>query len=145
MDGDIQIAPFMPIIRFFARRYATRLTPAEDLIGVGMGAAWEAKDKFDPARGTPYVKFVRYFVRGRIIHYLRDYGQIIRVSAYAQEQGRTLLVEQWPILNGVEVEFEDRRSDFTGGVILKVWLEQTKRGPGRPKKKKIAIGEKIGC
>ncbi|HET8679707.1 MAG TPA: sigma-70 family RNA polymerase sigma factor, partial [bacterium] len=47
---------------------------------------------YDPSRGTPFVAFARYFIRGGISHYVRDHRWIVR-SPRSQRPPRTLSLE----------------------------------------------------
>ena len=66
-----------PLVRGVASDY-NNPNLAEDLVQVGFLGLLRAIDMFDPARGTPFLVFARYFVRGEISHYVRDYGALVR-------------------------------------------------------------------
>ena len=50
----------------------------EDLIQVGLEGLVKAHQRFDPERGVAFTTFSTQYIRGAILHYLRDLGHLIR-------------------------------------------------------------------
>jgi RNA polymerase sigma-B factor len=68
-----------PLVRGLAAGYGQAAAGLhDDLIQEGFLGLLRAIDRYDPARGTPFLAFARHFVRGGITHYVRDYRWVIR-------------------------------------------------------------------
>lgn len=65
----------------------------DDLVQEGFLGLLRAIDRYDPARGTPFLAFARHFVRGGISHYLRDHRWILRPPRSAERPPRTLSLD----------------------------------------------------
>jgi RNA polymerase sigma-B factor len=72
------------LVRMFeplVRRVATEYAPpghGDDLVQAGYLGLLHAVEHYDPARGTPFPVFARYFIRGEVFHYLRDHHATMR-------------------------------------------------------------------
>ena len=69
----IHVAEHTRIVHCLAGRIARAyFVPGErdDLVGEGMLALLEARDKFDPSRGAEFVTFAWHVVRGRMLDHL---------------------------------------------------------------------------
>ncbi len=62
-----------------ARRYAGIAEPYDDLFQVASLGLVNAVDRFDPARGTPFVGFANPTILGEIKRYFRDKVWTVRV------------------------------------------------------------------
>ncbi len=65
----------------------------DDLVQEGFVGLLRAIDRYDPSRGTPFVTFARYFIRGGISHYVRDHRWVVRSPRSQQRPPRTLSLE----------------------------------------------------
>ncbi|MGH2404418.1 MAG: sigma-70 family RNA polymerase sigma factor [bacterium] len=62
----------------------------DDLIQEGFLGLLRAIERYDPGRGTPFLAFARYFIRGGVSHYLRDHRWLLRPGRSATQAPRTL-------------------------------------------------------
>jgi RNA polymerase sigma-B factor len=68
----------LPLVRSIARRYAYRGERLEDLVQVGAIGLVEAIDRFDPRRGSDFVRYAIPTIAGEIPNHLRDRVATIR-------------------------------------------------------------------
>ncbi|MGQ0551361.1 MAG: sigma-70 family RNA polymerase sigma factor [Armatimonadota bacterium] len=81
-----------PLVLGTASAYATQGL-RDDLVQEGFLGLLRAIDRYDPARGTPFLAFARHFVRGGISHYVRDHRWILRPPRSAERPLRTLSLD----------------------------------------------------
>jgi RNA polymerase sigma-B factor len=62
----------LPLVRYFARRYAGGPEPLDDLVQAGCVGLVKAVDRFDPARGVGFSSFAAPTIMGEIRRYFRD-------------------------------------------------------------------------
>jgi RNA polymerase sigma-B factor len=62
----------VPMVRYFARRYAGGPEPLEDLVQAGCIGLVKAVDRFDPDRGVEFSSFAAPTILGEIRRYFRD-------------------------------------------------------------------------
>ena len=68
----------------------------DDLVQEGFLGLLRAIDRYDPSRGTPFVTFARYFIRGGISHYVRDHRWIMRPPRSQERPPQTLSLDaEW--------------------------------------------------
>ncbi len=82
---DELIARFLPLARRIAGRYRAAPEPIEDLMQVASLGLLGAIDRFDPARGVPFVAFAVPTIVGELKHYRRSTGWSAHVPPSAQE------------------------------------------------------------
>ena len=82
---DELIARFLPLARRIAGRYRAAPEPIEDLVQVASLGLLGAIDRFDPARGIPFVAFAVPTIVGELKHYRRSTGWSAHVPPSAQE------------------------------------------------------------
>ena len=70
----------LPLARYFARRYANRGEPTEDLVQVATVGLVKAVDRFDPGRGVEFPTFAAPTILGEIRRHFRDYTWPVRVE-----------------------------------------------------------------
>jgi RNA polymerase sigma-B factor len=70
---------YLPMARRMARRYAGVVEPYDDLVQVASVGLLNAIDRFDPARGTPFMGFAKPTIMGELKRYFRDKVWTIRV------------------------------------------------------------------
>jgi RNA polymerase sigma-B factor len=73
------ITIYLPVARRMARRYAGVVEPYEDLAQVASIGLLNAIDRFDAARGTPFIGFAKPTIMGELKRYFRDKVWTIRV------------------------------------------------------------------
>lgn len=73
------------LVRFLARKFASKGEPLEDLIQVGTVGLINAVDRFDPERGVRFATYATPTVVGEIKRYFRDHGWAIKVPRHLQE------------------------------------------------------------
>jgi RNA polymerase sigma-B factor len=81
---DTLVSLCEPLVRGVARDYDN---PAlrDDLVQVGFVGLLNAIERFDPARGTPFVRFARPYIRGEISHFLRDHHTTVRRPRWLEQ------------------------------------------------------------
>ncbi|MEO7125277.1 MAG: SigB/SigF/SigG family RNA polymerase sigma factor, partial [Nakamurella sp.] len=98
---DEVIESYMPLVAYFAKRFAGRGVPLADLTQVGAIGLIKAVDRFDPAIGVEFASFAAPNVMGEIKRHFRDTGWIVHVPRQAKElqstvkRTRTELSQQW--------------------------------------------------
>jgi RNA polymerase sigma-B factor len=70
---------YMPLAKRMARRYAGISEPYDDLLQVASLGLLNAIDRFDPARGTPFIGFAKPTILGELKRYFRDKVWTVRV------------------------------------------------------------------
>jgi RNA polymerase sigma-B factor len=73
------VRAYLPLAERMARRYAGIAEPYDDLFQVASLGLVNAVDRFDPARGTPFVGFAKPTILGEIKRYFRDKAWTVRV------------------------------------------------------------------
>jgi RNA polymerase sigma-B factor len=73
------VEAYMPMARRMARRYSGISEPYDDLLQVASLGLVNAVDRFDPARGTPFVGFAKPTILGELKRHFRDRVWTIRV------------------------------------------------------------------
>ncbi len=75
------IEEFMPVINYWANRYAYQASPVldrEDLISAGILGLIEAYNRFDPSKGVKFKTFAEFRIRGAILDEIRKLDIIPR-------------------------------------------------------------------
>jgi RNA polymerase sigma-B factor len=72
-----------PLVRHYSR--CTAECP-DDLRQVALEGLIRAAERFKGSRSVPFAAFARLHIRGALLHYLRDYGHLIRIPRRVQEQ-----------------------------------------------------------
>jgi RNA polymerase sigma-B factor len=70
---------YMPLAQRMAKRYAGVSEPYDDLLQVASLGLLNAIDRFDPARGTPFIGFAKPTILGELKRYFRDRVWTVRV------------------------------------------------------------------
>jgi RNA polymerase sigma-B factor len=70
---------YMPLAKRMASRYAGISEPYDDLLQVASLGLLNAIDRFDPARGIPFIGFAKPTILGEIKRYFRDRVWTVRV------------------------------------------------------------------
>ena len=73
------VAMYLPMARRMAGRYAGVVEPYDDLVQVASIGLLNAIDRFDVARGTPFIGFAKPTIMGELKRYFRDKVWTIRV------------------------------------------------------------------
>jgi RNA polymerase sigma-B factor len=73
------VRAYLPLAARMARRYAGISEPYDDLFQVASMGLVNAVDRFDPARGIPFVGFAKPTILGEIKRYFRDKVWTVRV------------------------------------------------------------------
>lgn len=76
--------------------------PYEDLEQIGMMGCLKAVERFDPTKGVDFSSFAVPYIRGAIMHYLRDNGSTVKVPRRMRElNSRANRVERtWSLMHG---------------------------------------------
>lgn len=92
----------MNLVREIAHRMKDHCTESyEDLEQIGMCGALRAIERFDPTKGVAFSSFAVPYIRGEILHFLRDHGTGIKVPRRWRELHATA--------NNVERVWSDRK------------------------------------
>jgi RNA polymerase sigma-B factor len=75
----------LPLVRHFARRYAGRGEPMDDLLQAGSVGLVKAVDRFDPARGLEFSTYAAPTILGEIRRHFRDRTWAVHVQRGLQE------------------------------------------------------------
>jgi RNA polymerase sigma-B factor len=68
------------LVREIAHRMKSRCTESyEDLEQIGLCGVLKAIEKFDPTKGIAFSSFAVPYIRGEILHFLREHGTGIKV------------------------------------------------------------------
>lgn len=82
---DELVAKFQPLAEYFARRFAGRGEPIEDLSQVANIGLLSAIDRFDPDREVRFATYAAATIVGELKRHLRDKAWAIRVPRQLQE------------------------------------------------------------
>ena len=84
---DELVARFQPLAEYFARRFAGRGEPIEDLYQVADIGLLGAIDRFDPTREVRFATYAAATILGELKRHFRDKAWAIRVPRPLQELG----------------------------------------------------------
>jgi RNA polymerase sigma-B factor len=85
------IEQHLPLVRFFARRYAGRGEPLDDLVQAGSIGLVNAVDRFDPARGVAFSTYAAPTIVGEIRRHFRDRTWAVHVQRRLQERAAEMI------------------------------------------------------
>jgi RNA polymerase sigma-B factor len=75
----------LPLVRYFARRYAGRGEPMDDLLQAGSLGLVKAVDRFEPERGLEFSTYAAPTILGEIRRHFRDRTWAVHVHRGLQE------------------------------------------------------------
>lgn len=109
------------LVRRVAVRYAAQYTDyQEDLEQIGFEGLLQAVERFDPTAGNKFSSLAVVWIRGKILHYLRDKGSIVKVprrwrelSAKAEKLSLKWMVERGCKPSAAEIAEELKISERT--------------------------------
>jgi RNA polymerase sigma-B factor len=87
---DELVTKFQPLAEYFARRFAGRGEPIEDLNQVANIGLLSAIDRFDPTHEVHFATYAAATILGELKRYLRDKAWAIKVPRPLQELGLRL-------------------------------------------------------
>ncbi|OKH20622.1 RNA polymerase subunit sigma [Hydrococcus rivularis NIES-593] len=112
------------LVRQVAHRLSKQCTESyEDLVQIGFIGLIRAIERFNPQQGCAFSSFAIPYIRGEILHYLRDKGHIMRIPRRWQElyaKGKTLRKELTLSLGRSPRESEVAKAL---GISLQEWHE----------------------
>ncbi|MFG1928600.1 RNA polymerase sigma factor SigF [Cryptosporangium sp. NPDC048952] len=82
---DQLVTLHLPLADNLARKFANRGEPTEDLMQVARMGLLKAIDRFDPARGVPFLAFAIPTITGELRRHFRDSGWDVKVPRRLQE------------------------------------------------------------
>lgn len=82
---DQLVEQHLPLVRYFARRYAGRGEPLDDLVQAGSVGLVKAVDRFEPERGLEFSTYASPTILGEIRRHFRDRTWSIHVHRGLQE------------------------------------------------------------
>ena len=80
------IEQHLPMVGYFARRYANRGEPMDDLLQAGSIGLIKAVDRFDPGRGLEFSTYAAPTILGEIRRHFRDRTWAVHVHRGLQER-----------------------------------------------------------
>ncbi len=80
------VESYAPLVVYFAKRYANRGVPDEDLRQTAQLACVNAVDRFDPTLGIKFSTFAGRTIEGELKRYFRDKTWSVRVPRSLQER-----------------------------------------------------------
>jgi RNA polymerase sigma-B factor len=83
---DELVRSHLPLVVHFARRYAGRREPLEDLLQAGAVGLVNAVDRFDPGRGVAFSTFAAPTILGEIRRHFRDRTWAVHVHRSLQDR-----------------------------------------------------------
>ena len=112
------------LVRKVARRVSQKcIEPYEDLEQLGYLGLIKAIERFNPHRGHAFSSFAIPFIRGEMLHYLRDKSNLMRIPRRWQElysKGQRLRKKLTVTMGRLPQDFEIAQSL---GISLGQWLE----------------------
>ncbi|MET7639412.1 RNA polymerase sigma factor SigF [Streptomyces sp. NPDC005438] len=75
----------LPLVRYVAARFRSRMEPMEDVVQVGTIGLINAIDRFDPQRGVQFPTFAMPTIVGEIRRYFRDNVRTVHVPRRLHE------------------------------------------------------------
>ncbi|HEX2468186.1 MAG TPA: SigB/SigF/SigG family RNA polymerase sigma factor [Solirubrobacterales bacterium] len=85
---DEIVRRYLPFARSLAFRYSGGTEPADDLVQVASVGLMAALERFDPARGVPFIGFAGPTILGELRRHFRDRVWTLRVPRGLQERIR---------------------------------------------------------
>ena len=82
---DELVVAHLGLAKYFARRFANRGEPDDDLVQVASLALVNAVDRFDPERGVEFSTFASSTIAGELKRHFRDRGWAVRAPRRIQE------------------------------------------------------------
>jgi len=81
---------FRPLVEKLARHYIPTGIPLDDLMQEGFIGLLHAIERFDASKNIKFITYASHCIDGRLRHFLRDRGQIIKEPARLQQLGSRL-------------------------------------------------------
>jgi RNA polymerase sigma-B factor len=117
-------------LKIARRAQATCNLEFEDLAQLARIGLLKAIDRFDPAQGFKFSSFAVPYIRGEILHYLRDHGSALKIPRRWLESwekvrgiqremlkhGREISLEEIAMAEGIPAETWRDIADVLGGV-----------------------------
>jgi RNA polymerase sigma-B factor len=97
-DRSTLVLQYEAHARALARRFYRNWEPLDDLEQVALEALLMALERFDPARGMPFLGFANPTIIGSLKRYYRDVGWAVRVPRRVHELSRPLR-DAWEVLS----------------------------------------------
>jgi RNA polymerase sigma-B factor len=110
------------IVQKIAHDYAKKCRVAyEDLEQIGMIGMLKAVEKFDPTKGVAFSSFATPYVRGEILHHLRDSGSNVKIPRRDRELNSKAnrLAREWVVVKQTEPT-EQELADLMGVSVEKL-------------------------
>ena len=84
-DRDLLVRRYLPLARHVAHQYDGPREPFDDLFQVACVGLVHAIDRFDPARGVPFLSYALPTMHGEVKRHFRDRSWSVRVPRGVQE------------------------------------------------------------
>ena len=135
------------LVRKVAYRTSRQCTePYEDLEQIGYLGLIRAIERFDPQQGCAFSSFAIPYIRGEILHYLRDKGSVMRIPRKWQElytKGRKLSKKLTVMLGRIP---QDREIAQALKISLSEWRECQLAAQNRlPLSLDATMGQTLDC
>lgn len=102
LRNQIAVA-YRNLVRKVAHQVADQCAvPYEDLEQIGMIGILKACERFDPTKGVDFSSFAVPYIRGEMLHHLRDHGSNVKVPRRMREANATAnkITRQWTLAKG---------------------------------------------
>lgn len=112
------------LVRKVAHQLSRQCTePYEDLQQVGCLGLIRAIERFDPHKGTAFSSFALPYIRGEVLHYLRDKSSVLRIPRRWQELNAKARKARKKLIEDLGRTPKDTEIAEALGVSLQEWCD----------------------
>ncbi|MBE9118224.1 RNA polymerase sigma factor SigF [Lusitaniella coriacea LEGE 07157] len=112
------------LVRKVAHQLSRQCTePYEDLQQVGCLGLIRAIERFDPHKGTAFSSFALPYIRGEVLHYLRDKSSVLRIPRRWQELNAKARKARKKLIEALGRTPKDTEIAEALGVSLQEWCD----------------------
>lgn len=121
MDTPLTVEANLGLVRMVARRVwggAKHLAEFDELVNEGVFGLHQAIERFEPGKGYKFSSFASAYIRGAILHYLRDGCTPGGLTYYARAKNKTYVkslderLSDYPELTILDTLSDDRELEI---------------------------------